>query len=62
MNENMKETRLVRNTKYYLTYCFPTVFAISFIGYLDHGSVVGLVASLGLTTAIVGGLLAIFRR
>ena len=58
----MKETRLVRNTKYYLTYCFPNVFAICFIGYLDHGSVAGLVASLGLTTAIVGSLLAMFRR
>ena len=58
----MKETRLVRNTKFYLTYCFPCAFAVCFIGYLDHGSVADLVVSLVLTTAIVGILLAMFRR
>lgn len=62
MNEEKKETRLVRNTKFYLTYCFPSVFAVCFIGYLDHGSVAGLVTSFVLTTAIVGGLLTMFRR
>ena len=62
MNENMKENRLVRNTKFYLICCFPGAFAVCFIGYLDHGSVAGMVANLVLTTAIVGILLAMYRR
>lgn len=62
MKEEMKESRLVCNTEYYLTHCFPGVFAVSFIGYLDHGSVAGFFANLVLPTVIVGGLLAMFRR
>lgn len=52
----------VRNTEFYLTYCFPSVFAVCFIGYLDHGSVAGLVTSLVVASAINGGIIAIFRR
>lgn len=62
MNENMKENRLVRNTVFYLTYCFPSVFTVCFIGYLDHGSVAGLVTSLVVASAINVGIIAMFRR
>lgn len=50
------------NAEFFLTYCFPVIVGISVAGYVAHESVVGAIASIAISSGIVAGLLAIFRR
>lgn len=50
------------NTEFFLTYCFPVIVGISVAGYFEHESICGAIASMTISSGIVAGLLAIFRR
>lgn len=50
------------NAEFFLTYCFPVIVGVSVAGYFGHESVVGAIASMAISSGIVAGLLAIFRR
>ena len=50
------------NAEFFLTYCFPVIIGVSVAGYFGHGSVIGAIATMIISSGIVAGLLAIFRR
>jgi len=50
------------NAEFFLTYCFPVIAGISLAEYFDHGSIIGAIATMVISSGIVAGLLAIFRR
>lgn len=50
------------NAEFFLTYCFPVIIGVSVAGYFAHESVVGAIASIAISSGIIAGLLAIFRR
>jgi len=52
----------LNNAEFFLTHCFPVIVGISVAGYFEHESVVVAIASMAISSGIVAGLLAIFRR
>ena len=50
------------NAEFFLTYCFPVIIGVSVAGYFAHESVVGAIATIVISSGIIAGLLAIFRR
>ena len=51
----------LNNAEFFLAYCFPVIFGISLAGYFEHGSIIGAIATMVISSGIVAGLLAIFR-